>query len=248
MKPAREAECVLTLRTRDDVISIPSKARISVAHGSAPGEIKLAFVSELFALVVSMDEIKLTLRAIGSTRLPIERLGQLATLLSWAEEELRIEATGDAVPETTIPAVRIAQSPALDRSVLAAIRTLGIAAGRSQATEVTLSLDEVMSAHAELMVYCGVLTADRVGLSTESIGPSFDHEALCNLGYIDLQVVAHTFLTLFDAPTETRVDERGNLVVELGRRNVRDCVVGRRAGDGTRKGAGCVRTVRWWVW
>ena len=227
MQPTREIECVVTLETKDDTVSMPSKARASVALQSSPEQAKLAFVNELFGLVVSVGGIKLEMRATGSTKLPIAHLAQLATMLSWGEDEFRIRVTGDDAPEIDIPTVKVMQIPALDRSVAAAIRTLRTTEKRGQATGIRLSLDDVMSARAELMVYYAVLTAGRVGLSTEWMEPSFDHEAWRNLlGYIDVEVGGYTFLTLFDAAIETRLEERRNLLVELGRRNVRDCVVG----------------------
>lgn len=98
---------------------------------------------------------------------------------------------------------------------------------RSSADGITLSLDEVMSAHGELMIYWRVLGAAEVKLETEASGRLLEEGLFGNLlGFIDVEVGDYTFLALFDAAVETQVEDQRRLVVELGRRNVRDCVIG----------------------
>ena len=66
-----------------------------------------------------------------------------------------------------------------------------------------------------------------MAVSTEPMEPSFDHEAWRNLWrYIDVEVGSYTFLTLFDAAIETRLEERRIWSLSLVDGAVRDCVVG----------------------
>ena len=103
--------------SKDAPVSRPSKASSSVALQSSPEQAKLAFVNELFGLVVSVGGIKLEMRTSGSSKLRIAHLAQSATMLSWGEDEFRIRVTGDDAPEIEIPTVKVMQIPALDRSV-----------------------------------------------------------------------------------------------------------------------------------
>ena len=228
MEPTREIECVVTLETKEDAISIPSKSRISVARGTAPEQIKLAFLNHLFHIVIGMDGTEFTMRDVASKKLSITELSQLATMFSWSDEQVKIRITGEDSPINKIPTATVPPNPnALDRRLPAAIRMLGVAARRGQARDVTLSIYEVLSAHPPLMFYFDLLTADQVGFQINSIEASVDHKTLHNLlGYVDVNIGDYTMLTLFDCAIETRVDGMGNLLVDCGPRNVRDCFFG----------------------
>lgn len=228
IEPTREIECLVTLETKEDSVSIPSKARTSVARGTAPEQIKLAFLNHLFHIVVGMDGIKFSMNNIASKKLSITDLYQVATMFSWSDEPIQIRVTGDGTPTTNIPTARVPPNPnALDKRIAPAIRMLGDAALRGQATELTLTIDELMSAHPPLTFFFELLTVDQAGFQITSIEPAIDQKALRNLlGYVYLKVGDYTFLTLFDSAIETRIDAQGNLIVECGPRNVRDCVVG----------------------
>ena len=229
LEPTRDIECDVTLETKEDVISIPSKARFSVARGKTPEKIKVAFLNDLFHIVVGMDDgIKLNMHDVASKKLSVTQLYQLATMLSWSDQQVHVRVTGDGTPKTNIPTARVSPNPnAWDRRLAAAIRMLGDAARRSQTTDLTLSIDEITSAHPPLTFYYDLLTADEAGVQITAIEPAIDHKLLKNLiGNVDMQVGKFTFFTLFDCAIETRVDEHGNLFAEFGQRNVRDFVVG----------------------
>ena len=229
MKRQREDECVVELKTKDGLIAIPSVARMSRA-GSRPGELgKLGFVNELFALVVSTGSgVGLNLQATAATKLQPERLAQLATMLSWNEEELKIQVTGDNVPETVFPTATIRQDPVVDQCLAGAIGVLKSVAERSNAGRIELSLDDVVAAHGELMIFWGILGVAEVQLLTAASGRLLEDGLLKNLvGFIDVEVGDYTFLALFDAAVQTHIEEPQKLVVKLGRRNLRDCVVGK---------------------
>lgn len=122
MRPQREIKCVVTLETKDELLAIPSTARMSIVGASTPDQGKLAFVNELFALVVSVDEgVEFKRRATGSTKLRVGQLAQLATMLSWNREEVKIRVTGENTPETVFPTAVITQNAVLDGDVAAAI-------------------------------------------------------------------------------------------------------------------------------
>ena len=228
MKSQHEVECAVTLETKDRLMVVPSVARMSVAGARSPDLGKLAFVNDLFALVVSTGSgVELKLRAKGATKLGLERLAQLATMLSWNEEEVKMRVTGENTPETVFPLAIIRQNPKLDPRVSAAIGLLNTVAKRSNKGGMELSLDEVISAHGELMVFWSILSAAEVQLHTEADERLLEDGLLRNLlGFIDVEVGDHTFLALFDAAVETHIEEPRRLVVELGSRNLRDCVVG----------------------
>ena len=96
IEPTRDIECVVTLETKEDVLSIPSKARISVARGTAPEKIKVAFLNHLFHIVVGMnDGVTFAMRDVASKKLSIAELYQLATMYSWSDEQIQIRVTGD---------------------------------------------------------------------------------------------------------------------------------------------------------
>ncbi|MDE0360321.1 MAG: hypothetical protein OXI74_04040 [Rhodospirillaceae bacterium] len=229
IEPTRDIDCIVTLETNEDSISIPSKARISVARGTAPEQIKLAFLNSFFHIVVGMnDGIRFTLQDVASKKLSIEELSQLATMFSWSDQQITIRVTGDGTPKTNIPTARVTPNPdAWDRKLALAIRMLGDAARRGQSTDLTLTMDEVISAHPPLEFYYDLLTADQASVHITAIDPPIDPKLLKNLiGYVDVQVGKYTLFTLFDCAIETRVDEHGNLFAEFGQRNIRDCVVG----------------------
>ena len=228
MRLEKEIECVVSLETEDNVVTTSAKARVATVPGSSGKEIKLAFLNELFVLVVARDKISLTVRNGWSNELSLSKLEQLATLLSWHDQEVRVRVTGD-VPEMDI-GVKLAENPyRLDRGVIAAIGTLRRVASRSDAKDIRLSMVDVLSSYGELSLYHGVLTDAHVAFrSTDPIDPPCNHEMLHNLiGMIDVEVGEYTFLTLFDAGINTNIDELGVLAVDLGRRNTRDCLVGK---------------------
>ena len=229
LEPTRDIDCDVTLETNEDVVSMPSKARFSVARGKAPDKIKVAFLNDLFHIVVGLDDgIKLTMHDVASTKLSVTELYQLATMLSWNDQQVHVRVTGDGTPKINIPTTRVSPNPnAWDRRLALAIRMLGDAARRGQATDLTLTMEEIMSAHPPLTFYYDLLTADQAGIQVTSIEPSIDHNLLNNLlGYVDVQVGDCTFFTLFDCAIKTRVDAQGKLIAEFGPRNLRDCVVG----------------------
>ena len=213
IEPTREIDCLVALETKEDVFSIPSKARISVARGTAPEQIKVAFLNPFFHIVVGMDDgVKFTMHDVASKKLSITELSQLATMFSWSDELIQIRVTGDGTPKTNIPTARVAPNPnAWDKRLALAIRMLGDAALRGQATELTPTMDEITSAHPPLTFYYDLLTADQAGFQITSIEPAVDHKLLKNLlGYVHVQVGDYTVFTLFDCAIETRVDAQGN--------------------------------------
>ena len=229
MKPQHEVECVVSFETKDGLIAIPSVARMSVAAARSEGFGKLAFVNELFALVVSTSAgVEFKLRATGAKKLRLERLEQLATILSWNEEQVNIRVTGDNTPEAVLPTAIIGRD--IPRwigvwLVLSVSSTRSLR--RGNAGGIVLSLDDVTSAYGELTIFWGILGVAEVQLHTEATGRLLEDGRLKNLlGFIDVEVGGHTFLALFDAAVETHIEEPRKLVVELGRRNLRDCVVG----------------------
>ena len=227
IEPTREIDCVVTLETKDDEVSIPSKARISVARGTTPEKLKIAFLNHLFHIVVGMDGKKFAMRNVASEKLSINDLHHVATMFSWSDEQMQIRVTGDGTLNTNITA-RVSPNPnAYDRRLVSAIRKLGDAALRAQAAELTFTLEEISSAHPPLMFYYDLLSADQLGFHITSIEHAIDPKTLRNLiAYVDVRVGDYTFFTLFDSSIETRIDAQGKLIVECGPRNVRDCVVG----------------------
>ena len=228
MEPTQEIECTVTLKTKEDSISIPSKLRSSVVPGTEPKQVKLAILNPLFHIVIGMDEMSFSMRDVASKKFSIADLSQLATLLSWNDERVEIRVTGEDMPALNIPAATVSSKPnPWDPRVACAIRMLGDVALRSQAGDITLSVHEVLSAYAPLVFYFDVLEAKQCGLRINALDASIDHKTLHNLlGYVDVTVGDYTFLTLFDCAIETRLDQSGSLLVDCGPRNVRDCLVG----------------------
>ena len=231
MRPQEDIECVVSLKSQEDTVSMPSTARWATIPGPAPQKFKAAFHNELFVLVMSADgttwrEVDLRLRDVGDIQLPIGVLEQLAVLLSWHDVDVSIEITGD-LPTLNFE-VTLGRKPApLNRSVQAALGTLARIAAQCQAVDITLSMNDVVTNFAELSFYHGVLGDAQITIEEHLADQSLDYEALHNLiGFIDVEVGDFTFLTVFDAAIETRIDKRGHLIVDLGHRNVRDCLVG----------------------
>ena len=228
MEPSREIDCVVTLETTAGTISIPSKSRVSVVRGTAPEQIKFAFVNRLFHIVMGMNGTEFTMRDVASNKLSIENLSQLATMFSWSDEQVQVWVTSEELPKTNVQTAIVPRNAhAWDPRIASAIRMLGDAAQRAQAGNITLSINEVLSALRPLKYYFDVLGDGEFRLLMKSIDGSVDHEKWYNLlGYVDVTVGEYTILTLFDCAIETRADENGNLLVDWGRRNIRDCVVG----------------------
>ena len=228
IRPEKELECVVSLETENDVITIPSTARKAVVPGSSCKDIKIAFLNELFILVVTRDKIGLTMGDARSNELSLLELEQLATLLSWQDQEIRVRVKGD-LPEINF-GVKLGKNPSrLDRSVAAAIGTLRCVASRSDVTDIKLSMADVLYSYRELSLYHKILTEAQVVFgSTDPTDFTCAHETLHNLiGMVDVEVGAYTFLTLFDAGITTSIDEQGSVMIDLGQRNARDCLVGK---------------------
>ena len=187
---------------------------------------------------MGMDGTRFTMRDVASKKLSIADLSQLARMLSWSDEQVKVRVTGEDLPKTNVLTATVPpKANAWDPRIASAIRMLGDSAQRAQAGHITLSINEVLSALHPLMFYFGVLTYGQFGLLIESFGASVEHKKLHNLlGYVDVTVGEYTVLTLFDCAIETEVDENGNLLVDWGPRNMRDCVVGSDREDVRAKG------------
>ena len=227
MKPEREVECTVTLKTKDDLLAIPSTVRTSEVSARA-GQDKKALVNELFALVVSSDGVEFRTLASWTTNLGLERLADFATILSWDGEEVRISVSGKDVPDLVLPPAIITQSPVLNRDMVNAFAALNTVGKKGAGGGVRLSLEQVMSAFGELIVFGGTLGTADARLDTVASGSHPLEGGFTNLlGFIDVEVGDYTFLALFDAAVETRFVDEGQRIVELGPRNIRDCVVGK---------------------
>ena len=228
LHPEQEIECVVTLKSGDDAVSFESTARTAAVPGSPPQETKLAFHNDLFMLLVAMDRIELTVRDIWSTWLRMEELEKLTTILSWHDQSMRIRVTGNDVPGLDL-SVEIGENPArLNRTIPAAVRTLRSTADRCATTDIALSMNDLRASYRGLSLYNAVLTDATMELRTGSGQLSFDHAALHNLlGFVDVEVGEYTFLTVFDAPIQTRSDDQKSVSIDLGRRTSRECVVGK---------------------
>ena len=228
VKGQPEKECMVELETKDGLVAVPSLARMSPAGAGPDGLEALGFVNELFAIVVSTGSgVELKLQATAATKLRPERLQQLATMLSWNEEELKVRITGANGPARVFRPAIIRQNPVLDPRVAEVVGLLKTVAERSNASRVELSLDDVIAAHDELKLFWGVLGPAKVRLQRVASGRPWEDGLLRNLlGFIDVEVGGHTFLALFDAAVQAHVGEPRQLVFEFGRRNLRDCLVG----------------------
>lgn len=133
----------------------------------------------------------------------------------------RPQGVGEAGAERGVPS-------AVAAAVAEIVKTLRRTAERCSASDVLVALDDVLGAATDLGPYHGVLAEWPMSLGTGPINEGFDAAMLHNLlGFVDTEVAGHTFLTVFDAAIRARVDTRGYLTIDVGRRNIRDCVWGR---------------------
>ena len=232
-----DVKCVVQLECGEDVVTVPSRARTAVvpAPGSSRPQIGFAAGNDLFTLVVRANGTKkmgLKFHGDWSTRRPLAELEQLARILSWCDRDLRVRVTGN-VPGVEFPELdfraALGENPMpLDRRVADSVATLRRTAERCPAPDVLLALDELFRAGADLGLYVGVLAEGPMSLGTGPIKPEFDAAILRNLlGFVETEVAGNTFLAVFDAAIHATVDTQGYLTVDVGHRNIRDCVVGR---------------------
>ena len=232
LSPEREDECELTLETSDEVVSIPSKIRFPQVPGIPPEKQKVAVINNLFTLVVASEEITLRFQNLWFQKLPIEQLEQLARVLSWNDQKIRVCVAGSGLPplalEVSYPSSR--ETPVLHKEVAEAIATLRVVMLRANVNNARLSLDDVLSRFRELQVFHLLLTAEQVDLKSESVDSSLDANALHNLlAYIDIELDECALAVLFDAAIKTSIDEKGHVQFSLGPRNLRDCLVGKQS-------------------
>ena len=230
MWPEKELKCVVSLETESDDVAISSEMRIASVPGLSGSDRKMAFRNELFVLVVTQGKISLTMHNAWSKELSLLDLERLAKLLSWHDQEVRVRVTSDVL-EMNIGVKVVERSSPLDRGVVAAIGTLCRVASRANAQEIRLSMENVLSRCGELSLYHGVLTEAQMALGSQHpmpTDPPCDHEMLHNvIGMVDVEVGAYTFLALFDAGIiQASIKEQGNIMIDLGLRNLRDCLVG----------------------
>ena len=167
-----------------------------------------------------------------STRRPLAELEQLAKILSWHDRDLRVRVTGN-VPGVELPEIDVqvefGENPmSLDREVVDIVATLRRTAERCPAPDVLLALDDLFRAGGDLGLYHGVLSEGLMSLGAGPMKPEFDAATMHNLlGFVETEVAGNTFLAVFDAAIQAGVDSRGYLTINVGRRNIRDCLVGR---------------------
>ena len=232
MQPKKDIECVVVLETDHDTISMSSTVRLARAPGLEPGGVKLAFHNELFVLVMSTkggswDEVAYSIHDVRRKPLPIRVLENLATMLSWDNQDARVRVTGD-LPDLQVD-VRFWENPApLDRNVAATLATLRHVATRSGTRDIALSMMDVASSYGMLTLIHAVVGEAKITLRTDQgdilNAPSKFHNLI---GFMDVNVGDYTFFVVLDCAIEIRTDEQETLSIDLGRRNVRDCVVGK---------------------
>ena len=232
-----DVECIVQLECGEDVVTVHSRARTAVvpAPGASRPQIGFAARNDLFTVVVRANgtsKMGLTFHGDWSTRRPLAELEKLARILSWHDRDLRVRVTRN-VPGVELPEldwrVALGEIPMpLDREVADIMATLRRTAERCPAPDVFLAFDELFRAGADLGLYHGVLAEGPMSLGAGPMKPEFDAAMLRNLlGFVETEVVGNTFLAVFDAAIQARVDTRGYLTIDVGRRNIRDCVVGR---------------------
>ena len=230
-------KCVVQLECGEDVVAVASRARMAVVPvpGSSMRKMGFAARNELFTLVVKAggtSTMGLKFHGDWSTRRSLAELEQLARILSWHDREVRVRVAanvpGVELRELDVPAAFGPNPLALDRAVAEIVKTLRRTAERCSASDVLVALDDVVGAATDLGLYHGVLAEWPMSLGTGPTNAGFDAAMLHNLlGFVETEVAGYTFLTVFDAAIRARVDTRGYLTIDVGRRNIRDCVVGR---------------------
>ena len=227
IRPENEIECQVILETEDDVMSFRSTARFSMLKETSSKDVKFSFLNELFVLLVSPEEISLSLRDVTSAKIPLRQLENVARMLAWRDQDVRIRITGD-VPDIALKMhVPEDVETRLDSGVATAIATLRDLASKSPHPEMTLSLNDVLAKYRELRFYLDVLSDAQMSMQCGPQGQGFDPAELKNfLGFVDVEVGEYTFLTLFDADIEARLDASGGLKIELSARNARESIVG----------------------
>ena len=98
IRPENEIECQVILETEDDVMSFRSTARFSMLKGTSSKDVEFSFLNELFVLLVSPEEISLSLRDVTSAKIPLRQLENVSRMLAWRDQDVRIRITGD-VPD-----------------------------------------------------------------------------------------------------------------------------------------------------
>lgn len=229
-------ECVVQLECGEDVATVPSRAKTAVvpALGSSRQQIGFAARNDLFTLVVranGTNEMGLKFHGNWSTQRPLAELEQLARILSWHDRDLRVRVSGN-VPGIEFPEldvrVAFAENPMpMDREVADIVATLRRTAERCSEPDVLVALDELFRAGPDLGLYHGVLSEGPMSLDAGPIKPELDAAMLRNLlGFVEAEVGGIVFLAVFDAAIQAKVDTRGYLTINVGSRNIRDCVVG----------------------
>ena len=231
-----ELECVVQLECGEDVVTVPSRARTVVVPvpGSSRPQIGFAARNDLFTLVVRANGTSrggLKFHGDWSTRRSLAELEQIARILSWHDRDVRVRVTGNVpgieLPELDLQAAFGPNPMPLDRAVADIVETLRRTVEKCPAADVLVALDDLLGAEADLGLYYGVLTEGPMSLRTGPMTAEFDAAMLHNLlGFVEMEVAGNTLLTVFDAAIQARVDTQGYLTIDVGRRNIRDCVVG----------------------
>ncbi len=245
LTPNSAQACRLVLQGANGIVSISGTMKSPGIPGLSTDMFKVRVETWLFDWTIhGSGKMKLEARDFWQKRLPIDRIVDLARLVSWSGDPVSVKLVGDGVP--TLSCTGILES-ADDKGT--AIRVLGVSETlreiqlRSGISQIDLALCDVAGSLEELVVLHEFLMAEDVRLGwPENDGMKSDTVFSQVLGYFDVEVGGITFFAIFDAPVTEQTALTSRVELRLGERQIRDCFVGRDRDDIRSAGIGCYAT------
>ena len=214
------------------VLSLEASVRIPFFPTIPPIKWKILFDTWAFTAIVSAEgKLTIQFRDLWHERVCIRNLQAFCKFLSVGRESVRVKIVRDttSVLEFHGNFNSAGHEPLFDKfsSVLQTLKNVELLAGVSR---IALTLHDLRLALRELSIYHGILTANDVQLCAEwdSTWDSVENISRV-LGYFDFRIGELTFFVMFEAVITDWSNEEHGVMLQFGKRMLRDCRIGEDA-------------------
>ena len=246
IRPNNAQECRLVLQSSSgEVVSLPGTMKSPVIPGLPADKFKVLVETCLFKMTIDLSGgMTVAGHELLGKKLPMERLVDVARLVSWSGQPISVRMLGDGIPTLSWDGnVDFGGDKKILVGVLGIAETLRDIQFRSGLSDVQLAWQDLVAPFGQLSIVHEVLTAKDLEFGwVEEVGLKYEGGISRVLGYFDIEVGGVAFFTVFDAPVNEETMRGGQISLKCGRPVLRDCFVGQDRDDVRAEGRACYGT------
>ncbi len=230
IRPNIARKCNLVLQNSSgDVISFEATMKGPAIPNLPPEKFKFAIETWCFTVTIFSDHsFSAQIAYLWNEKLSIQRLGKLATFLSWGGETVSMKIVDHDVSLLICDGkLSLSGHEGFFGELSDIAKTLQEIQMRAGVSTVNLTLQDLRCSFRELSFFHEILTAEDMQLCGEW-EPSLktDDSFYRVLGHFNFEVGGFTFFVVFDASATDLSTEGGGIKLDCGKRVLRECFVG----------------------